>query len=818
MPIAFRRRPTLGFAAAGLIALVVALLGAPGGAALAAGRGEPGPVYPVEVMLRDRQADLAELTRMGIDVDAVFFDRARVYLVAEEQDKLRALGYDLAMIPPETLIPGVAATLPAGTLVPDIPPPPATDSHNTYHTWATLTSELQQIAGAYPNLTRLVSIGKSVQNRDLWMMKITANPAVEENEPEVHYIAAMHGDEVVGKEMCMDFIHLLTESYGTDPRITALLNTTEIWIMPSMNPDGTELHQRYNANGFDLNRSFPDQFNDPNNTPAGRPIEVQHVMAWGAAHRSNLSANFHGGSVVANYPWDGNAAGANVYTPSTQEGLFLSLARAYADNNPTMLASNSDASFNNGVCNGADWYVIYGGMQDWNYVWQGGHEVTLELTNVKWPQASTLPRHWDDNRESMLAYLERVHTGVGGTVTDAATGAPLQASVTVVGAGHATYTDPDLGDYHRPLVPGTYALEIASTGYATRVVPDVPVATGVETRRDAALVPLGVNLQYASHRVLDGAGGNGWLDAGEVADLPVTLRNMGSPGTGITGHLVPADFFGRVDCTSGAWPNLAAGASAESTAPQPCVSVTSGAPTGHKAGFAVAWSSAQGSGVSDAFFVPIGAPTCTTLASTGAPIPFGDRQTATSTITFPANLEISDVNVYVNVTHPFIGDLTITAISPSGAPILLHDRTGGSADNVVGWYDTQKTPAEPLSRLTGLASSGTWTLKVNDGVPANTGVLNSWSVEVCGRPFESTTPEIRVRDVLRAGAQTVLSWWPYPGLTSYTVYRSTSPAPGGFVNVTASDANPADTAFTDSAGGTQYYLVSGVGPAGEGPK
>src|SRR5262249_24650030 len=198
------------------------------------------------------------------------------------------------------------------------------------------------------------------------------------------------------------------------------------------------------------------------------------------------------------------------------------------------------------------------------------------------------------------------------------------------------------------------------------------------------------------------AGGNGWLDPGEIADLPVTLRNVGSAGTGITGRLVPTGWFGTVECPSGQWPDLAAGASAESTVPYPCVSLPPGTPAGHKAGFAIEWSAAQGKGVTEPFFVPVGAPACTTVASSGSPIPFGDRQTATSTIPFTTDREISEVNVYVNVTHPYIGDLTITVTSPSGAPVLLHDRSGGSADNVVGWYDSQLTPAEPLSRLNGL--------------------------------------------------------------------------------------------------------------------
>ena len=797
------RRESSGFAAAAalLLALVLALAVAP--PARAAGHGEPGPVFPVEIALRDRQADLKLLTELGIDLDGVFFDRARAYVIAEEMEKLAALGFDAAPIPEETLLPGLLEEGPLAA---------------QYHTYATLTSELQQIAQDHASITSLVSLGQSVQGRELWMMKITDNPDLEEDEPEFHYIAAMHGDEVVGKENCINLINLLTDSYPSDPRVKALVDATEIWILPSMNPDGTELHQRYNANGYDLNRNFPDQFHDPNNSPAGRPIEIQRVMNWGYARTPTLSANFHGGAMVANYPRDGNAAMSSVYTATPQDSLFVSLARTYADNNPSMLASNGDPSYNNGICNGADWYVIYGGMQDWWYVWEGGNDITLEI-GTKWPAAQELTKYWNDNSESMLAYMERIHEGVRGFVTDAVTGAPLKASVRVAGIDWVTYSDPDLGDYHRMLLPGRYALEVSATGYATSVEPDVVVAAGgPEARRDFALQPLDVNLEHQSHRILDGAGGDGWLDPGETADLAVTLRNLGLSATGVSGMLEPTDWFGQATRAAASYPDIAAGASAESLAPHHEVTLGTAVPPGHKVGFAVRWASSQGSGTAGPFFLPAGGQTCATVASTDVPRAIQDRQTATSTLTFPSDLEVSEVNAYVNISHTYKGDLQVTLVSPSGTPIFLHDRSGGSADNIIGWYDAALTPAEPLSRFDAEHSTGTWTLKVNDGVPTNTGTLNSWSVEVCGRPFEASTPEMRLRDVTLETGKVILTWWPYPGMTSYKMYRSTSPTPASFVNVTPSDPDPTDTRFEDTTPGTLYYLVSGVGPAGEGPR
>ena len=61
------------------------------------------------------------------------------------------------------------------------------------------------------------------------------------------------------------------------------------------------------------------------------------------------------------------------------------------------------------------------------------NEVTLELGSTKSPPYSQIPGYWDDNRESMLAYMETCLIGVRGIVTDVDSGAPLAATVTVVG-------------------------------------------------------------------------------------------------------------------------------------------------------------------------------------------------------------------------------------------------------------------------------------------------------------------------------------------------------------------------------------------------
>lgn len=104
-------------------------------------------------------------------------------------------------------------------------------------------------------------------------------------------------------------------------------------------------------------------------------------------------------------------------------------------------------------------------MQDRNYNWLTCNEVTIELSDTKWPDPSALPGLWEDNREAMLAYMEQCHRGIRGLVTDASTGQPLVATVSVLEIGKDVYTDPEVGDYHRMFLPGSYTVHFSAKWY-----------------------------------------------------------------------------------------------------------------------------------------------------------------------------------------------------------------------------------------------------------------------------------------------------------------------------------------------------------------
>lgn len=112
--------------------------------------------------------------------------------------------------------------------------------------------------------------------------------------------------------------------------------------------------------------------------------------------------------------------------------------------------------------------------------------------------------------------------------------------------------------------------------------------------------------------------------------------------------------------------------------------------------------------------------------ATRVPIPDNRPAGITSTINVPDSLRISQLSVTVNITHTFIGDLIVKLTSPTGTVVTLHNRTGGSTDNLRQTY----TPAN----FNGQLSPGAWKLSVSDNAGIDTGALDNWSLTITGAP------------------------------------------------------------------------------------
>ncbi len=352
-----------------------------------------------------------------------------------------------------------------------------------YPTYDAIVAQLQARATTFSSIARAVNVGPTSTNKNIWAIRISDNPDLQEDEPEFKFVSTIHGDEVTGVILCLNLIDYLLNGYGTDPRATALVNDLEIWISPCINPYGYANNTRSNAQGADLNRSFPEWMNGDQNSTSGRQAEVATLMNWGFAHSFILGANYHGGTLVVNYPYDNDGKGS-VFSPSPDEDMFVYISEKYSYYNSPMWNSTS---FTHGITNGAAWYTIDGGMQDWDYRYMGCNHVTIEVSTTKSPAYSQMPTFWSQNQESMLQYMETIRLGVRGIVSAHDTGLPLAATVTVVGRDHNSYTDPDVGDYHRMLLPGNYQMKFDAAGYDTLILPASVVQGGPTTRLDVAL-------------------------------------------------------------------------------------------------------------------------------------------------------------------------------------------------------------------------------------------------------------------------------------------------------------------------------------------
>ena len=144
---------------------------------------------------------------------------------------------------------------------------------------------------------------------------------------------------------------------------------------------------------------------------------------WLHSNTFVLSANLHGGTIVANYPYDEyftqaeNESPVGQNNPTDYNDVFVALALNYSFTHTTMRNSPcGDEVFANGITNGAAWYPVGGGMQDINFWAFGCFEITLEISCCKYPSPSQLKTNWEENKNALISYLKLANTGIKGIV------------------------------------------------------------------------------------------------------------------------------------------------------------------------------------------------------------------------------------------------------------------------------------------------------------------------------------------------------------------------------------------------------------------
>jgi carboxypeptidase T len=173
---------------------------------------------------------------------------------------------------------------------------PAYDSG--YHTYAEMVAEIQAAQAAHPDIVELRSIGKSYGGRDLWVAKVSDNVATDEPEPEVLFDSLHHAREHLSLEQTLAILRWLTDGYGSDARITSIVDTREVWIVFAVNPDGAE----YDLTGAPYRAWRKNRQPNPGSSYVGTDLNRNYSYHWaccGGSSASKSASTYHGPSAFS---------------------------------------------------------------------------------------------------------------------------------------------------------------------------------------------------------------------------------------------------------------------------------------------------------------------------------------------------------------------------------------------------------------------------------------------------------------------------------------------------------------------------------------
>lgn len=212
----------------------------------------------------NNSATRAAVARQGLEILGGGRDYLEVWATPTQAERLQASGLRLLPLPVAVPVPGL------------VTPGEFPIGYRDYHTYRTLTAELGSLAAAHPHQVAVSSYGRSAQGRPLLLVKISDEVHTDKHEPEVLFSCAQHAREHLTVEMCLHIVRRLAQGYGTNPAITQLVKSREIWVAPMVNPDGAEydistgLFAMWRKNrqptpekaevGTDLNRNWGDEW------------------------------------------------------------------------------------------------------------------------------------------------------------------------------------------------------------------------------------------------------------------------------------------------------------------------------------------------------------------------------------------------------------------------------------------------------------------------------------------------------------------------------------------------------------------------------
>ncbi len=262
-----------------------------------------------------------------------------------------------------------------------------------FHTYSEAGDWLDQMHLDYPDVVSAKwSLGQSHQGNDIWCVRVSDNPEVDEDEPEILFDGMHHAREIMASEMVLMLIDHLGSEYGDDPEITWLLDNREIYLVPIVNPDGVLYNETTNPNGggmwrknrrfngdgtygVDPNRNYPYEWVGPGSSTypgddtyrgpsAGSEPEVQALMGLVNAHAFITSQSFHTYSNLILYPWGFTTAN------SPDDALYQHMAGIMSQYNGYETGQAPELL-----------YEVNGSTTDWMYGATDEHPAALAFTS-----------------------------------------------------------------------------------------------------------------------------------------------------------------------------------------------------------------------------------------------------------------------------------------------------------------------------------------------------------------------------------------------------------------------------------------------------
>jgi murein tripeptide amidase MpaA len=398
-----------------------------------------------------------------------------------------------------------------------------------YKTFSEIVGYLNGIHTDHPSITTApFSIGGSIEGRDLWGIKVSDNPGVDEDEPEVLYTGLHHAREPISAELLLYTLDYLTDNYGIDPSVADIVDGRELYFLPVVNPDGYVYNETTDPDGggpwrknrrdnggsygVDLNRNYgyewgydnigsspyPSSVTYRGTGPFSEP-EIQALRDFIESRSFSIALNYHSYGNLFLYPWGYD----KLYTP---DQLYFA---AIAD---------SAVKFN-GYAPGPGWglYVTNGGSDDWGYGEQSTKDPIFAFTpevgsNSQgfWPLPSDIAALCEENLPVNLFVAQIADN-------PRKVGVPAPPTVSALSPVYTSPFDVELShaDVYNPAV----VFELVELAGKSRVVDDLE--SGADLWSLTGFSPSSARTHSGSTSLYSGTGDNMESTAGAIERLEV---------------------------------------------------------------------------------------------------------------------------------------------------------------------------------------------------------------------------------------------------------------------------------------------------------